>query len=829
MGIFCGTCQEHVVGDIDTYRKHLKDRKHLPPFQCFEEACKGTTYSLAASLIRHIQSKHAHAAAGHSAASSADQSVHVRIECTNSNDDGDVHMPSAPNSDSNSDNDDDNVESETLTDLNLVFERAIAQLCMNLWRRGNVPGVAIELVVEETEKLILDVTNAVSSTYMSVSIIKTLTAILNDPILYKLIHEERPSSDGHLRSFLDGTLAAEHPLIRKYPHTLRLVFNGDEVELVNKVGTKTFLHKLMGIYYLLQNLPPEENARLRAIHVAAYGYSADFEGEEDVDCILGEVCRELEMLQSEEGVLISVNDRPYPLHAVAIALAADTEGAHKLLGFLPASSNCFCRWCTVKRAEMHQNIFAMGEERTRALHEDHIKEVEARGKPAQKSTGVKRDCILRPVFTKLSQFPQLGVFDSMHDILKGIAAMEIKLSLHEICVKRKLIDVKLFNSRITSFPLAPQDVKNRPSANFTDDSLASQGSYTLSQTAAQTWCLLRMFVFLVSPNVPLDNSHIRLISLLKRLSEVIFSGDVTEENIEMLENLIYEHHRLFFELYPPPNVENNPDQNQGGTEDEENDWNENLVDDPQDVNPAQEDTVNEEENSGEPPNKKIKKKKKVIRPINKHHQILHYPSMIRRYGPAQNYWCMRFEAKHKIASQYASTSGNFINVASSVADIHQISHAADLKEIVCPVREELKTLSKSSKMTVSRHPYCQQLEALGLDRSCVVLLPEHAMMGGFHFKADLYVVMPTRENDLPVFGLIKEVVVWENRVIIMVEEQKTLNYNELFGAFACQPRSNNEERRAIFTSSLPSKQSLSAWRRPDVPGLQYLSCRTVIN
>ncbi|KAK3918566.1 Zinc finger and BTB domain-containing protein 11 [Frankliniella fusca] len=903
MGIFCRICQER-VGDIALYRKHLKDRKHLPPFQCFEGTCHGTTFALASSLLRHIQVKHPD-----TPASSTDQSVcNIRVECT-SYDDGpsDVDMPSANESNSESESEDDdeniNVRSETLTDLNLVFEKAIAQLCMNLWRKGNVPGVAIEMVVGEIEKLIVDVTKAVkqeieknlvkcavpediistavrsvtvqspganlktketqmlyferhfglikpeprfirhrydqrldptsvfqqntqvSSTYMSISIIKTLTAILNDPVLYKLIHEEKPSGDGHLRSFLDGTLAEEHALLRKYPHTLRLVLNGDEVEVVNKLGTKTFLHKIMGIYYLLQNLPSEENARLRAIHVAAYGYSADFDVELDVDCMLGEICRELEMLQSEDGVLISVNDSPYSLRAVVIALAADTEGAHKLMGLLSPSAACFCRWCTVQRKDMHQNIFALGEERTSQLHEQHIEEVARRGKPACASTGVKRDCILRPVFSKFSHFPQLAVFDSMHDILKGVAAMEIKLTLHEFCIRRKFFSSETLNARIKSFPYGPQDVKNKPTANFTDKSLSNQGHYAISQTAAQTWCLLRVFVFLVSADVPLDNPHLKLVSLMKRISEVVFSNDITQENIVQLENLIHDHHSLFFDLYPPVNQVNNPDENQ----EENEDWDENFVDDPDDLNPAHADNANEEENGAEPSNKKKKRMNKVIRPINKHHQILHYPSMIRRYGPAQNYWCMRFEAKHKIASQYATTSGNFINIASSVADVHQISHAADFREIDRPLREELQTSKKCVKITVSSYPYYQQLTSLGLDSSCVVSLPKHANVGGFYYKAGIYVVMPTRVNDLPVFGLIVQVVVWENSVILMIQEQETLSYNELFGAYACQPQSNNQETRAVFTSSLPAMQSISAWPRPNVSGLNYLSCRTVVN
>lgn len=188
----------------------------------------------------------------------------------------------------------------------------------------------------------------------------------------------------------------------------------------------------------------------------------------------------------------------------------------------------------------------------------------------------------------------------------------------------------------------------------------------------------------------------------------------------------------------------------------------------------------------------------------------------------------RFEGKHKIATQYAATSGNFINVAASVADIHQISHAADLMETLCPVRDELQTAKKCSRMNVSSHQHAQYLTALGIDRTSVVRTTKHATMGGFHFKAGLYAIMPTRENNLPVFGLIVELLTLEKSLILIVQEQETLYYDELYGAYPVRPRTN-DVTRAIFSSSLPSMDTISPWRRSDVPDLKYLSCRTVIN
>lgn len=476
--------------------------------------------------------------------------------------------------------------------------------------------------------------------YTSMGLIETLTSVLNEPVWFEQIHEEKASTDGYIRSFLDGTEVNENDLIKLHPHTLRIVLNADEFECVNPLGSRVIVHKLMGVYYLIQNLPVEENSRLRAIHVACYGYSADFKPEEGVDTILKEFFEDLAKLESDEGVLIQVRGRPYVLRATLIAVAADTLGAHQLLGLLGPSASLFCRFCTVRRSDMHQNIFAMGEDRTVQLHERHVQDVAANGLAATKRTGVQRDCLLRQK-CRFAKVPKLALFDGMHDALKGVCAMEIKLALHEFCVKRKCLNVDTLNARIQSFQYGKQDIKNKPSANFSLPGLMKLGGYTISQTAAQTWCLLRVFSFLVVPDVPTDDPHLKMISLLKRITEVIFSAAVSENDIKRLENLLKEHHQLFMTLYPP--TEPAPEA-QGDQEDDTEAVGDEMEESDEDDPPSQESEATEqqqEDPTHENHESRRKKKKKKVRPINKHHQLLHYPEMIRRYGAAFYYWCMR--------------------------------------------------------------------------------------------------------------------------------------------------------------------------------------------
>jgi len=56
----------------------------------------------------------------------------------------------------------------------------------------------------------------------------------------------------------------------------------------------------------------------------------------------------------------------------------------------------------------------------------------------------------------------------------------------------------------------------------------------------------------------------------------------------------------------------------------------------------------------------------------KFHFLMHYPTMMARYGPLRDLWCMRYEAKHQYFKSVANTLGNFINIAHTLSSRHQM-------------------------------------------------------------------------------------------------------------------------------------------------------------
>jgi len=84
----------------------------------------------------------------------------------------------------------------------------------------------------------------------------------------------------------------------------------------------------------------------------------------------------------------------------------------------------------------------------------------------------------------------------------------------------------------------------------------------------------------------------------------------------------------------------------------------------------------------------------------KFHFLAHYPLMMGRYGPLRNMWCMRYESKHQYFKSVAQTVGNFINIAQTLSNRHQMLQCYLFSEKhVLQEELELPSYGKSVYMT----------------------------------------------------------------------------------------------------------------------------------
>lgn len=64
----------------------------------------------------------------------------------------------------------------------------------------------------------------------------------------------------------------------------------------------------------------------------------------------------------------------------------------------------------------------------------------------------------------------------------------------------------------------------------------------------------------------------------------------------------------------------------------------------------------------------------------KHHYLLHYPQLIKQFGPLRYLWTMRFESKHQYFKNIIRHTTNYKSVLLSFSHKHQLLQALNLSQ-----------------------------------------------------------------------------------------------------------------------------------------------------
>lgn len=250
---------------------------------------------------------------------------------------------------------------------------------------------------------------------------------------------------------------------------------------------------------------------------------------------------DIRLLESS-GVQVELQGQNYILYGTIRVLAADNLAIHSLCGYVESfSANKFCHFCMVDKT-VAQSVYDEDklEKRTRENYQQHMRFNDP------SSTGVKEDSCLN----KLQYFhvTENTCVDIMHDILEGVAPLEVRLMLHHFIYEQKLFTLELLNHRISSFDYGYGNEKNKPSVILN----LRTADNAIKQTASQMWCLLQVLAFLVGDLIDMRSKHWHLFIMLREICSIVFAPIVTHGLAVFLKQLIIEHHTLFKKLYDRP-------------------------------------------------------------------------------------------------------------------------------------------------------------------------------------------------------------------------------------------------------------------------------------
>lgn len=384
----------------------------------------------------------------------------------------------------------------------------------------------------------------VTDKFSYIPILETLKTILKNPQLTHLFKPRHISKEGIYVDLSDAAHFKSSPLFSTEKDALQIQLFYDDFETANPLGSKKGIHKLGAIYFSLRNFPPVFNSSLVNIHLCALFHAQDVK-RYGFNSIIEPLVNDLKVLEIE-GVKNPVSGRC--IKGTIVQVTGDNLGLHSLFGFLESfGARYCCRFCLLEKHQF-QSVFSEDspevELRTAEMHALHCETLQS-DSTLPHVYGVKRACLLNSLkyFNTATNF----AVDIMHDILEGVAQLEVKLVLQYI--QHNFLSANDLDGRVHAFDYGYNQQRNRPPKVKLLD-----GSNDLGLNAIQSWCLLRNLPLIFGDLIHKDDKHWHLLLLLLQIVNIVFSPVLTDGMTTYLKHLIIEHHRLFKMLFPQKNL-----------------------------------------------------------------------------------------------------------------------------------------------------------------------------------------------------------------------------------------------------------------------------------
>ena len=247
------------------------------------------------------------------------------------------------------------------------------------------------------------------------------------------------------------------------------------------------------------------------------------------------------------GVTVVIRGSERTFKGTLLAFLADNLASNTIGGFKLSFSFAYrsCRTCLVPKSQLSSSFFSESFlPRTVDNYKAHCDLVEGPlGSHFSTTYGINhRSCLL-----DIKDFSMFGgglPHDTMHDILEGVAPLEIKLLLLHL-IGEKNITLDEYNQKLIHFSFGYSE-SDKPIPIL---SRVLHGDGSLRSTSSQILLLIRILPFIIGPKVPEDNDHWKCFLLLRKIIDIVLCPTTSKSLSASLAFLINEHHGLFFSLY----------------------------------------------------------------------------------------------------------------------------------------------------------------------------------------------------------------------------------------------------------------------------------------
>ncbi len=385
-------------------------------------------------------------------------------------------------------------------------------------------------------------------TYHYVPIFSTLRKLLSDSTIAEEIERfpSRIRDGGLIEDFCDGSAYKNHPIFSKDPYALQIIAYFDELEVCNPLGSHVKKHKVGVVFFTLGNIHPKCRSTFKAINLALLATKPVIE-RHGIDAILKPFFRDLSALATT-GISLNFQGRNQTFKGALLAFLADNLASNELGGFKLSFSFSFrcCRTCLVTTTDMSgdfnsDNLII----RDTSTHENQCALLTGPAKSHYSKTyGINR----RSALLDVAHFPFFSgglPHDWMHDILEGIAPLEIKLLLKH-CISEKFFLLTEYNQALVHFNYGYTET-DKPIPIVHRHFLSDK---PLRSSASQMLLLIQILPFLIGNKLPESDLNWKCFLLLRKVIDIVLCPIVNESMASSLKLIIVEHNALFKSLYP---------------------------------------------------------------------------------------------------------------------------------------------------------------------------------------------------------------------------------------------------------------------------------------
>ena len=561
--------------------------------------------------------------------------------------------------------------------------------------------------------------------FQYVPLLRSLQVLLSDSSIIDQIYQcpSRFHRDGTIEDICDGELYKAHPIFSNDPLALQLILFYDELELCNPLGTHVKKHKLGIFLFTLGNIHPKYRSALRVINllIAATVPVVMKHGHNQ---ILQPLLQDLQTLATD-GIVVTIKGVEETFRGAVLMCLGDNLGSNALGGFKESFSfaSRFCRTCYVLNTAY--KTLSISTELELRSEDKHRCECDLVNGPLHdhysKTYGINRRSALLDI-PFYSMFKGGLPHDSMHDILEGVAPLEISLLLCHCIISKRLLSLEEYNRRLLQFDFGYTEASKAPP--ITSRSTLIDGKH-LKASASQMLLLIRILPLMVGDLIPESDPNWKCFLTFAKIVDIIMCPVASADLCAVLKVLIEEHHRLFISLYSEGKV------------------------------------------------------------IPKFHFLLHYPKQILSVGPMVRTWNMRNEAKLYVFKQ-AARLGNFKNIAFSVANRHQRLQCYELASgnlLSTPnvYGPSVQTQPLESEPSHVQDALNRLLSCVSYDT--IVSRPAWVKLLNSTIKKDAYVITKY-DGHFPVFSKIHDILVLCDTVVLHVFHCVTEYFDDHYHAYA---------------------------------------------